>query len=211
MPPSPVLPAGWGERSEPRRGEPAPAAGRGALRSPRPAAGGRTAAGFTLLELMVVLVIVGIVLTFVTLSVGGDRRGEQLDREARRLAALLELASEEAVLKSRQLAVRFERDGYLFLRLQGGQWLALAEDPQLRERRLPDGVRLELELDDSPLPDMAGQQEDAAADATDSAGLPQVFLLSSGEMTPFRVVLSADETDLRPVVRADLLGRLEVE
>ena len=38
--------------------------------------------GFTLLEIMAVLVIVGIVLTFVALSAGGDSRLEQMQREA---------------------------------------------------------------------------------------------------------------------------------
>ena len=167
------------------------------------------AAGFTLLELMVVLVIVGVVLTFATLSMRGDSRAEQLDREARRLAALLELASEEAVLRSEQLAVRFDDDGYVFLRLQGGQWLPLAEDPQLRERRLPAGVRLELALEDSPVPDLMAADE--AGEAGDEEQLPQVFLLSSGEMTPFEVTLAAAETEQESRVRADLLGRLEIE
>lgn len=160
--------------------------------------------GFTLLELMVVLVIVGVVLTFVTLSVGGDTRAEQLEREARRLAALLELASEEAVLRSEQLALRFGESDYEFLVLDGGRWLPLADDPQFRQRQLPSGLRLSLELTDSPPPTLqtASDEEEAP---------PQVFLLSSGEMTPFRVTLSADETPRRIELRADLLGRLAIE
>jgi len=188
-------PAGWGERSEPHRSLPVVERW-GSLRSPHP-----TVAGFTLLELMVVLVIVGVILTFVTLSMGGDGRAEQLEREARRLAALLELAGEEAVLRSDQLAVRFGDSDYEFLILAGGQWLPLSGDPQFRLRRLPAGMRMRLELEDSPPPDL---------DASDE-NLPQVFLLSSGEMTPFTVTLSADETEQRFLVRASLLGRLEIE
>ena len=101
-----------------------------------------------------VLVIVSVILTFVTLTVGGDPRAEQLQRESRRLAALLEMASEEAVLSSQQLAVRFSEESYEFLVLQGGQWLPLSEDPVLRARSLPEGMELDLELEDNPPPSL---------------------------------------------------------
>lgn len=159
------------------------------------------ARGFTLLELMVVLVIVSIVLSFVTLTAGGDSRGEQLQRETRRLAALLEMASEEAVLSSQQLAVRFSEDGYEFMVLRGGEWLPLDDDPLLRARSLPEGVELRLELEDNPPPSLI----------TEDSELPQVFLLSSGEMTPFEVTLSAPESERRFLVKANLLGQLELE
>jgi general secretion pathway protein H len=157
--------------------------------------------GFTLLEVMVVLVIVSVILTFVTLTAGGDQRAEQLQRETRRLAALLEMASEEAVLSSQQLAVRFSEEGYEFLVLQGGKWLPLSEDPVLRPRTLPEGIELDLELEDNPPPSLVSEDSD----------LPQVFLLSSGEMTPFVVTLSAPESEQRFLVKANLLGQLELE
>ncbi|UCE77307.1 MAG: GspH/FimT family protein, partial [Gammaproteobacteria bacterium] len=145
--------------------------------------------------------IVSIILTFVTLTAGGDPRAEQLQRETRRLAALLEMASEEAVLSSQQLAVRFSEGGYEFLVLQGGQWLPLSDDPLLRERTLPEGIELRLELEDNPPPSLISEDSD----------LPQVFLLSSGEMTPFVVTLSAPESEQRFLVKANLLGQLELE
>lgn len=161
----------------------------------------RAARGFTLLELMVVLVIISVILTFATLTTGGDPRAEQLRRETRRLAALLEMASEEAVLSSQQLAVRFSEEGYQFMVLQGGQWLPLSGDPVLGARTLPEGIQLRLELEDNPPPSLI----------TEDSDLPQVFLLSSGEMTPFVVTLSAPESERRFLVKADLLGQLELE
>jgi general secretion pathway protein H len=163
--------------------------------------GSRRQRGFTLLELMVVLVIIGVVLTFAVLSVGGMSRAEQLQRETRRLAALLEMASEEAVLRSEQRAVHFTDDGYEFMVLQGQEWLPLSEDPLFRQRTLPEGVELQLELEDNPPPELVSEDSD----------LPQVFLLSSGEMTPFVVTLSAPETEQTFLVKANLLGELELE
>jgi len=181
----------------------------GALRSPtqQPARGRlfafchRAARGFTLLELMVVLVIISIILTFVTLTAGGDPRAEELQREARRLAALLEMASEEAVISSQQLAVRFSEQGYEFMVLRGDGWLPLSEDPLLRQRELPEGIELRLELEDNPPPSLISEDSD----------LPQVFLLSSGEMTPFVVTLSAPQSERQFLVKATLLGQLELE
>lgn len=157
--------------------------------------------GFTLIELMAVLVIVGIILTFAVLSAGGDSRARELEREARRFVAILGLASDEAVMRSEQLAIDFAEDGYEFLILHDGEWLPLADDPQLRARALPPGVELELELAEVPPLSLMEEDEDS----------PQVFLLSSGEMTPFVLTFSAPETEQRFLVRATLLGRLELE
>ena len=157
--------------------------------------------GFTLLELMVVLVIIGIILTFVVLSAGGDKRAEQMQREVQRLAALIELASDEAVMRSEQLAIRFTDSSYEFMTLQGNDWQPLSDDRPLRPRTLPEGIELHLELQDNPPPEITAEDSE----------LPQVFLLSSGEMTPFILTLSAPETEQQYLLKASLLGRLELE
>lgn len=173
-----------------------PAAGRLFALSPR-----RWQRGFTLLEIMAVMVIVGIVLTFMTLSSGGDRRAEQMEREAQRLVALVRLASDEAVMRSEELALRIGETDYAFMILQDNKWLPLADDRPLRPRTLPDGIEMQLDLQDNP-PLQATAEESEQ---------PQVFLLSSGEMTPFILTLSAPETEQRYSIKASLLGRLEME
>jgi general secretion pathway protein H len=157
--------------------------------------------GFTLLELMVVLVIVGVILTFVGLSATGDSRAEQMQRERGRLAALIELASEEAVLRSEQLAIRFGETDYEFMLLQSNQWTSIDDVPPLRPRELPKGIELRLELQDNPPPGLKAEEAES----------PQVFLLSSGEMTPFILTFSAAETEQRFQIKASLLGQLELE
>ena len=78
--------------------------------------------GFTLIELLVVMLLIGIILTFATLSLGDGGRGKLIDREARRLAALVELAGEDAVLSGRELGLYFDAAGYRFLTLDGETW-----------------------------------------------------------------------------------------
>jgi len=157
--------------------------------------------GFTLLELMVVLVIIGVILSFATLSTGGDSRAEQMQREARRLIALIDMASEQAILRSEQLAIRFGDVDYEFMLLRAGKWVALEDDGLLRARELPKGIELRLELEENAPPGLQAEETEA----------PQVFLLSSGEMTPFTLTFSAPESEQRYVIKASLLGRLELE
>src|SRR5699024_337924 len=55
------------------------------------------ARGFTLIEVLVVVLIIGIVLSFVSLSINTNSAAERLDREARRLAALARTAATDAI------------------------------------------------------------------------------------------------------------------
>ncbi|NJO14429.1 MAG: type II secretion system minor pseudopilin GspH [Thioploca sp.] len=99
--------------------------------------------GFTLIEIMVVLIIIGVVLSFVTLSVGNGRQTQQLQQEAQRLASLLTLASQEAILQAKELGVAFTPEGYRFYEWQGQtKWQALNNDDLFYPRILPPTIRL---------------------------------------------------------------------
>ena len=72
-------------------------------------AAARAAAGFTLLEVLVVLVIIGIITAMATISVrvlGGDH---EMQQEAERLQAILQQSREDAMLQSRDIGLRIER------------------------------------------------------------------------------------------------------
>ncbi|WJW75227.1 type II secretion system minor pseudopilin GspH [Thiohalobacter sp. IOR34] len=160
--------------------------------------------GFTLLELLVVVVIIAIILGFVTLGLGGDRRGDALADESRRFAALLELASEQAVLRGEEWGVRIEPQRYDFLRLTEQGWLAVADDPLWRVRPFAGGTRLDLELEGREL-------ALAEAESEEDAPRPTLLLLSSGEISPFLATFSAAATEQRFRVSGNLLGELRWE
>jgi len=169
------------------------------------------ARGFTLLEIMVVMVLVGILSSFALLSVGGGPR-DRLVEEAQRLTALIELHQQEAILSGELRGIRFARNGYAILR-QGekGQWQAPAADGALIEHRLPEAMALSLWVEGRPA---ALTKPDGRAKA-----VPQVLLLASGEATEFggeatefvAVFGLADEQEPdapRYRVAGDAMGRL---
>ena len=91
--------------------------------------------GYTLVELLVVMVVLGILLGMVSLSLVPDPTAK-LRRDAERLEALFALAAEEAQLSSSAIAWRGDTKGYAFYRRdrQRDQWIPIADDAQFRGR-----------------------------------------------------------------------------
>lgn len=99
----------------------------------------RQRTGFTLLEIMVVLVIIGIVLTLavVRLEPPADR---VLQQEAERLALLFEAARDEAIARSEPLAWSHFRGRHQFWIRRDADWQPLSGVDVLVPRELPAGI-----------------------------------------------------------------------
>jgi len=91
------------------------------------------AAGFTLLELLVVMVLAGILLMIVTVSVTPDPR-QQLAREGQRVGQLMALAADEARIRQQAIVWEADLNGYRFVSEAGGERQLLTGDDMLRER-----------------------------------------------------------------------------
>jgi general secretion pathway protein H len=144
------------------------------------------ARGFTLIEILVVVVIIGIVSAGVLLSVSLTGRDRELEKESDRLLALFNYAREQAELQTREYGVLFQDDGYEFLAydVRRGAWRSLFEDDALHARRLPDGLDVKLTVEARPV------VLTRPKDATDKT--PQVMIFSNGDLTSFAATLERD-------------------
>lgn len=84
-------------------------------------------AGFTLVELLMTVAIIGLAAGAVVLSVPDPRPSVADDAE--RFAARLSRARDEAVLSNRPVAVDATTEGYRFSAFEGAEWTPLDEGP----------------------------------------------------------------------------------
>lgn len=156
--------------------------------------GVRASAGFTLIEVLVVMVVIGCLAGLAVISSGVAGPSRELKNEADRLAGLIGVLADEAVLDNREYGLRLERGSYqvFFYDESSGRWQALSDGA----RQLPDWAELTFELEGEPLVLPAPVDEQDEKKAKDSRPpVPQLVILSSGELSPFRLQLGERRKD----------------
>jgi len=110
-------------------------------------------AGFTLIEILVVVVIIAILSFGVLLSVSLTGRDRELETESDRLLGLVNYAREQAELQTREFGVVFHDNGYQFVAYdpRRGHWRVVYEDDALRQRKLPEGLDVTLVVESRPV------------------------------------------------------------
>jgi general secretion pathway protein H len=163
--------------------------------------------GFTLVEILVVVVIMAIVISLAVLSIGTTGRDAQLDEESRRIEGLVGLLHERALLEGRDFGLRIEPAAYEFVVYDSrrDRWMMLDQEHEFRHRDLPKGVSFQLELD-SQIVVIKPMDRNLKSDAAPPA--PQLAIAASGEGTPFRLTLLRDGTASRASVDGDALGKI---
>ncbi len=151
-----------------------------------------------------VLVILAIMAATAVLSIGTLGRDEEIEREARRLTALLQLATEESIFQGRDLGLYVEEDRYRFYSWSRDSlvWEGLQRDSSFRERTLPEGLLLSLRVEE--------QDVDLTTAATETEIVPQVAIFSSGEMTPFALTIERQFSDVRFTIRGEADGIVRI-
>ena len=198
-------------------------------------------AGFSLLELIIVLVIIGIIVAAITMSIA-DTRGDNLRFEARRLSARISLAFDEAILTNQEYGIEIEGDRYRFLVLDEDNWQAIgAEDErQLVEQKLPEGMEIQLRVDglfadfngklnEQGVSQLFSEYEEGSEAINNSNAngedddveidkklRPQIYLMSSGELNPFTLMIgyeinSGSEEPVFYKITASYNGKISLE
>jgi general secretion pathway protein H len=150
------------------------------------------AGGFTLVESMVGMCIVGI--TRGLASRNAIRSPHQdLQKEAQRIALLLQLARDEAIVRNRLVAFEATPERYHFLVRTETRWQPIANDDMLRER----------DFKNAPLT--------LLLDPTSAGTLNPLRITFGSEPVDKPFVLTLASGNDRVAIRADGVGHFTVE
>jgi general secretion pathway protein H len=183
---------------------------RPSIKDNAPAGGLRRSRGFTLVEILVVVVIMAVVISLAVLSIGVTGRDGQLDEETRRIEGLVGLLHERALLEGRDFGLRIEPTAYGFVVYvpTRDQWVPMDQEHEFRHRDLPKGLSFQLQLDSQTVVLKAVDRNLSSSNAPQP---PQVAIAASGEGTPFRLTLQREETKAQASVDGDALGKVSRE
>lgn len=184
----------------------------------------RRQAGFTLIEVLAVLVVIGIAAAVVSFSIGSGSRPLQVKSSARQLYSSINLAAEEAVFTNKQFGLRFdiEYDGadqfysYEWLQYNPEEkvWLSVQAE-EFAKQSLPIAVILKIEVEKQDI--IIGgdnQQDDALFEVKKQKDekkkiYPDIYFLSSGEMQNFSIIIADEELpESEYHIKGNMLGQL---
>jgi general secretion pathway protein H len=162
-------------------------------------------AGFTLIEMLVVVLIIGLLAAGALITFGGGNRDTQLERELERVNALLDYVREQAELQTREFGLRIDAGGYQFVVFDTltAQWAAAEADDALRHRTLPAGLLQRLVVEGRTV--VVGPRKEIEEFA------PQVLLYSSGDVSSFEFILEREGGGPSGRVYSDENGLLKLE
>ena len=157
--------------------------------------------GFTLLELLVSLVIVGILITFVAVSFTTNSYKHEIRAEASQLARKIELLRRVATTHNETWGVSISQDSYRFLKFDPSEDQWHESNYRLhRNHDLPDNMLLKFEgnLNIPALIDKTNESE------------PEMVIVPGGEMTPFILHCKHEHSDQVRILESDGINQVEV-
>jgi general secretion pathway protein H len=179
-----------------------------------------SSAGFSLLELLLVLVIVGLVATIAGVSVSSGSRSQQIDGGVRVFADIAAYAMDEAQLGGRDhgLLIRQRQAqrglaySYEWLQRADDGWVPAVTDVDIfKPRDFPAGLEVLLDVEELQA-NARYEQADTGTEADEQRLEPQVIFYSSGETTPGTLtLLDVDSGEILWLLEWDLLGRIKLK
>jgi general secretion pathway protein H len=175
----------------------------------------RPARGFTLIELMVVVVIVGLLAAATIVSISITGRDTDLEKESERAFQLVKYAREKAELQTREFGLYCGPTNYEFLTFdpRKGYWRSVEEDESLRLRELPDGLQLRLVVEGREIvlkaPDPAKKQTEAQREQELKTRVPHIIIYSNGDLTPFKLIVLREDPQRSVTIASTDDGKIE--
>ncbi|QYJ93596.1 type II secretion system minor pseudopilin GspH [Shewanella spartinae] len=176
--------------------------------------------GFTLLEVLLVVLLMGLAAAAVTYTTSGSDQHKALERTARQFMAATELVLDETILSGHFIGIVIDKQRYEFVVYDEGKWKPLQQDRLLAAKEMDPGVEMHLVLDGLPLTQEDEEDDESwfdeplierSEDEKKKFPEPQVLLFPSGEMSVFELTfVGKDERgqEIEALVVGDALGRL---
>ncbi|WP_125564543.1 MULTISPECIES: type II secretion system protein [Pseudoalteromonas] len=160
-------------------------------------------AGFSLIEILMVLVIIGFSVNLVTYTLSDDME-EELEREALRLHSVINMASEFAILNQIELGFHLDKKKLEFLVFDGEKWTTFEAEELYQAVEYSDEYKIVLTTEDlawaqdnmleqANWRELMGSGDEESLLELKKLKIPQVLLLSSGEVSAFQLSLELEE------------------
>lgn len=181
---------------------------------------GKKSQGFTLLEVLITMALIGIAIGVATFQLSSGTRPYEFKNAVKLLNNQANLVLEEAILQGKEFGLRFDIDAtteqghelytyrWLMLDNETRRWVNVPEALGLEPQRVLAGVRLELEIEGLPV--VLGEKEKETVllelksvlddeDEEDEQGnpkkrpsepAPDIYFLSSGELISFKLTMT---------------------
>ena len=154
--------------------------------------------GFSLIEIIIVMVIIAIATAAVVLSVGVEHAEKQAKSAAQKIEALFIFAQNKAVLTQKNYGFITYTDGYSFLQQnQDLSWGLVAEDVLLTRHKLPQDVRFKLNT----------QQESMRQKGKFH---PEIFISADGYTDAFQLIFVSKEDEKLIVLENSSQGKFTI-
>ena len=152
--------------------------------------------GFTLFEILVVVIIVTITVSAVLLSTSLKDDASELKGLGNDLGKLVRLLYQEAIFENRNYAISLHHEGFNVLEYNGEEWL-ISDQSFFRKVKISESQSSALLVDNYLVP---------SVDQTEL--VPHILILSSGEMSPFEWSIDDSESNASITIQGDLLGNI---
>jgi len=171
----------------------------------------RQQSGFTLIEMMVVLVIMGVIVSMMVISLNTKEIKEEMEVEMTRIQVLITLAQEEAILQGQVMALAVSENTYRFdvLNVEDETWRPVLDEKIFRERPVVQGTSFSLVIDEiekearniefkrelslQELKEKEQRKKERQNKDEEEDKYQRVYIEPSGEMFPFELILRTED------------------
>lgn len=157
--------------------------------------GMRDKRGFTLIEIMIVIVIMGITFGFALIAFGDFGESKRLLFAAEQLSNTIRLAQQQAILESSTLGVSINNEGYRIMQLQNNaQWTPLSNSNFFKMTYFPNHTSIILNTNHRTV-----------------KGSPSIIITAAGSLTPFTLHFNLNKEEKIAVLTGSRNGDLKLQ